>query len=101
MAWSRVRLRRRAVLALSVLLAGGTLLSSAGWVAARPAADEQARQWLERVNAAVGRPGQVLRAQVTIRERGEPGEITSNATFLLDHEQRKARFEVRRDNNLI
>src|SRR5581483_9222783 len=79
MGWSRLRVRRRAVLALSLLLAGSTVLGSGARVAAQPAADAQARPALELVSNAIGQPGKVFRTQLNIRERTQPGEVTSTA----------------------
>lgn len=101
MGWSTRRVRRGAVLALSLLLACGTVLGSTSRVAAGPSADEQARRWLETVSSNMSQPGRVFRADLTIRERGEAGEVTSNANLWIDSEQRKSRLEVRRDGALI
>jgi hypothetical protein len=101
MGWSRLQVRRRAVLALSLLLAGSAVLGSGARVAAQPAADAQARPALELVSNAIGQPGKVFRTQLNIRERTQPGEVASTASVWIDAEQKKARFELRRDNSLI
>ena len=101
MEWSRLRLRRRAVLALSLLLAAGAVLGSGPRAAAQPAADANARQWLETVGNNMAQPGRVFRTQLSIRERSEAGEIGSTAAVWIDPEQRKARFELRRDDALV
>jgi hypothetical protein len=102
MGWSRLRLRRYAVIAMSLLLACGALLGAAGHVAAVPSGDEAARQWLETVSTNISQPGRVFRAEVTIRERAENvPEVTGRATVWIDAEQRKGRFELRRENNVI
>jgi hypothetical protein len=99
MGWSGLRWRRYAALALSLLLVGPAFVSTSGRVGAVPAADENARQWLETVSTTMGQPGRVFRAQLTIRDRGQAGEVTSRGTVWIDAEQRKSRIEVRRDNN--
>jgi hypothetical protein len=102
MGWSRVGLRRRAAVALSVLVAGSAVLGSGTRVAAQPTADAQARPALEKVSAALTQPGTVFRSQLNIRERAQgANEATSTATVWIDPEQRKARFELRRDDALI
>src|SRR3954468_6463250 len=102
MGWSRVGLRRRAAVTLSVLVAGSAVLGSGARVAAQPTADAQARPALEKVTSALTQPGKVFRSQINIRERAQgANEATSTATVWIDPEQRKARFELRRDNALI
>lgn len=95
------RLRRPLQFGLGLLLALSTLLGAAGRVTAGPAADELARDWLERATSTIGQPGRVFRAQQTVRDRLEAGELTTEFTIWIDAEQRKARQEVRRDNNLV
>jgi hypothetical protein len=71
-------------------------------VAAQPTADANARQALEQVSTAMSQPGKVFRSQLTVRERAQgANDVTSTATVWIDPEQRKARFELRRDNTLI
>src|SRR4051794_8860308 len=102
MGWSRVGLRRRAAVTLSVLVAGSAVLGSGARVAAQPTADAQARPALEKVSTSLTQPGKVFRSQINIRERAQgANEATSTATVWIDPEQRKARFELRRDNALI
>ncbi|HZS01691.1 MAG TPA: hypothetical protein VFE37_23440 [Chloroflexota bacterium] len=71
-------------------------------MAAQPTADAQAKAALEQVSAAMTQPGKVFRSQLNIRERAQgANEVSSTATVWIDPEQRKARFELRRDNTLI
>ena len=101
MGWCGPRLRRHIQLGLGLLLALSTTVASSGRATAAPAADELARDWLERAASAIGQPGKVFRAQQTVRDRTELGELTTEFTIWIDAEQRKARQEVRRDNNLV
>src|SRR5438046_3202144 len=101
MALSRLRFGRGAVLAFSALLACGTLLGSSGHVAAVPAADADARRWLEMASSAIGQPGKVFNAQVSIRERSDAGEISNSGRVWIDADQRKGRFELRQDDSII
>jgi hypothetical protein len=87
---------------LSLLIAGSAVLGSGARVAAQPTADAQARSALEQVSNALTQPGKVFRSQINIRERTQGGnELTSTGTVWIDPEQRKGRFELRRDNTLI
>jgi hypothetical protein len=102
MGWSRVGLRRPAAMALSLVVGGSALLGSGARVAAQPVADAQARQALEQVSTALTQPGKVFRSQLNITERAQgANDATSTATVWIDPEQRKSRFELRRDNALI
>ncbi|HLI29198.1 MAG TPA: hypothetical protein VKZ60_19185 [Chloroflexota bacterium] len=101
MGWCGPGLRRQFPLVAGLLLALSTVLGPSGRVVAGPAPDEQARDWLERTTSAMSQPGRVFRAQQTVRDRVEAGELTSEFTVWIDAEQRKGRLEVRRDNNLV
>src|SRR5262249_35431854 len=101
MALSRLRWGRGAVLAFSVLLACGTILGSSGRVAAVPAADADARRWLEMASNTIGQPGKVFNADLSIRERSDAGEINNRGRVWIDAEQRKGRFELRQDDAIV
>jgi hypothetical protein len=94
-------LQRRAALVLSLALACGTLLGSSGRAAAVPAADGDARRWLEMASNYVGQPDKVFRTQLNIRDRTEAGEGTSVASVWIDAPQRKSRLDLRRDDVLV
>jgi hypothetical protein len=98
---SGLRLQRRAALVLSFALACGTLLGSSGRAAAVPAADGDARRWLEMASSYIGQPDKVFRTQLSIRDRTEAGEGTSVAAVWIDAPQRKSRLELRRDDVLV
>jgi hypothetical protein len=98
---SSLRLQRRAALVLSLALACGTLLGSSGRAAAVPAADGDARRWLEMASNYIGQPDRVFRTQLNIRDRTEAGEGTTVASVWIDSSQRKSRLELRRDDVLI
>jgi hypothetical protein len=98
---ARLRLQRRAALVLSLALACGTLLGSSGRAAAVPAADGDARRWLEMASNFIGQPDKVFRTQLNIRDRTEAGEGTSVASVWIDASQRKSRLEPRRDDVLV
>src|SRR5919199_2799257 len=98
---SRLRLQRRAALLMSLALVCGTLLGSSGRAAAVPVADGDARRWLEMASSYISQPDKVFRTQLDIRERTEPGEVTSLASVWIDAQQRKSRLEMRRDNALV
>jgi hypothetical protein len=83
------------------LLACGTLLGSSGRVAAVPAADADARRWLEMVSNTIGQPGKVFNADLSIRERSDAGEINNRGRVWIDAEQRKGRFELRQDDAIV
>lgn len=101
MGWCGPRVRRPVQLALGLLLGFSTLMAASERVAARPAADDLARDWLDRSVAAMAGPGKVFRAQQSARVKSEAGEATDEFTIWIDAEGRKARQEVRRDNNLV
>ncbi len=101
MVWSRLRLQRRAALLMSLALACGTLLGSSGRVAAVPVADGDARRWLEMASNYIGQPDKVFRTQLNVTEHTDAGDANSVNSIWIDAGQRKARLEVRRDNNLV
>jgi hypothetical protein len=64
-------------------------------------ADGDARRWLEMASNYIGQPDKVFRTQLNITERTDAGEANSQSSVWIDAQQRKARLEVRRDNNLV
>ena len=50
---------------------------------------------------AIGQPGKVFNAQVSIRERSDAGEISNSGRVWIDADQRKGRFELRQDDSII